>query len=177
MPSQIGPRSKMPAAVLIGIVLTCLGVGFTGVIFAWGFFALRGLTGPEGDTGFFQTQYALSAAKSLILNLGWSLLGVGILRILPRGGLWSWVGPVLIFAGGVAVAIAFVAQMLLVPFLFPTPLGSQTSGISVSFWESTSNAAFFAGSMAVTVGILLSLVAVARGILARRAVPGPPASA
>ncbi len=165
----------MPADVLIGIVLTCLGVGFTGIIFAWGFFGLRAIAAAGDIAAFFQTQYALSAAQSLILNVGLFLLLVGILRILPRGSRWSWLGPALILAGGVAITIANVLQIYLAPFLFPPQLNSQSPGLNVGLVEGVSSAAFFVGSMVATVGTLLSLVAVARGVLTRRASPEPSA--
>ncbi len=161
--------------MLVGIILACLGVGFTGFVFAWGYFAQRALTGPESLAAFFQTQAALSAAQNLALYLGFFLLFNGILRFLPKARVWSWLGPILILTGGVAFVLADVALFMLSPYIYPPAFNAPNFTSYVTLYSQIGSSAEFAGSIAVVLGALLSLVAVARGILARRAPPGPSA--
>ncbi len=169
----VSRRAEMPRDILTGIILACFGVGFTGIIFGWGYFAMRGVGTPGGFVVVFQTVDALEAAQALVLNLGLFLLFLGILRRLPRGGVWSLLGPVLVLVGGIALAIAASAQSLLVPFLFSPPFPSPGPEANVALLQTVGNAALFVGGAAASLGLLISLIAVARGVLARRAPSGP----
>ncbi|HII40471.1 MAG TPA: hypothetical protein HA326_04550 [Thermoplasmata archaeon] len=171
-PPSLSRAAKIPLGIRVGIILVIVGLAFIGVIFAWGYYNLRGLTSLQDLVRLFQGQYALAAVQSLLLEVGFFLIFDGILRILPRMRRWTRVGPFLILLGGVLLAAGDLAGFVYAPSMYgPADLSNIGQVLP------TVAALAEIGSLVVETGMILSLIAVALGALARRIPPTPSAPA
>lgn len=158
-----GPR--LPPGMRVGAVLVCVGVAFTGVLAAWGYLAVRAVASPRDLVGVYQTQDALQATQNLLLSVGFYLLFQGAVRVLPRGGLWTRLAPLLILIGGASFAIGDVALFAMAPVLYAPLSGQPIDFASVTALLSAVTVTGWVGSVAGVAGTVLSLVAVAQGAL------------
>ncbi len=162
-------RFDMPKGVVLGVVLVGFGVVFRSAGLVWSYFGFRGLGSFNSLAAFFQIQFSLGAAQALLMNLGFFLIYWGILRTLPRFELWYWVGPVLVLLGGLLAVAGDLAQIVIAPSLYPPANGSGLEGLLTVVYGT-----LVVASLAETVGTILALVAVARGVFAWRAMKGGP---
>lgn len=161
---------RLSTEINAGIVLAIVGLVFEGSSSVWRFFAVRMFMG-SGLATYLQVEQALGLATGFFLELGFFLIFRGVLRLLPRIGSLSRLGPLLILIGAIVSAVGYAVLIVLVPVIY---YPSYPAGILVTL-EVASVVAQFAGSVTVTIGTILALVAVARGVLVGRASPPPPA--
>lgn len=152
-----GHRS-LPTQVLLGIALAGIGVILAGASGAWNYFGVRSFT--VNFAAFLQVEVLLSVAEILSLQIGLFLILWGILGILPRASLWSRLGPDLILVGAIVLAGVGFAELALYSVSYP---GGSINGL---LWlADVIVGAEVAGQVLPPLGLLLSLLAVAKAIL------------
>lgn len=152
------PPTKLPRMVLMGFVLAGLGVVFTGVSYGWNYFGLRsGLGGSIYN--YIQVEILLGLVELLLLQLGLFFIFLGVLRVLPRVRPWAWVGPMFILVGTLVV----VGFDLVNVTLFSSPGGGTLPEWTTYVFLAT----LIVGSVLITLGLLISLFAVAKAVLLR----------
>lgn len=162
---------RLPNEIKAGIVLTSVGLAFTVSSYGWVYLAMN-MRLTSTITSYMQVTLTLGLAQQLSLGLGFFLIFWGVLRLLPRVGFWSRLGPLLILIGAILGAVASAADLALVASLF-SPSGNTSS---ITFYEMVTVAGV-SGNVVVTLGTVLALVAVAFGALAqRRSLNAPPGS-
>lgn len=154
-------RTSVPLGIRIGIALMGAGVAFTVAAYTWGYFGLSLFV--RNLVTFVRVQLALFIAESLLLNVGLFFVLRGVLRLLPKAGPWSWTGPILVLLGGLAVAAANATDYVL-SWIFGFGVATSLEWLVTVLFI-----VLITGSAAVSLGLLLSLVGVVRGVLARRA--------
>lgn len=162
------PRA-LPRNILVGLILVGLGVIFTGISYGWNFFAIRsGLF--TGFVPYLQIEITLSVVEYLCIEVGLFLIFLGILRLLPSVLPWSRLGPILLLVGALVVAVMEMTEVALVSLTYPP------SAVQLPDWANyVLSGTLVAGYIVSSLGLLLSLFAVAKGLLLRTfPTPGPP---
>jgi hypothetical protein len=163
--SRAGPLVRgLPKDVLVGLILGAVGFMFTAGSYIWNDFGIRMYGGDF--TFFIGVEVGLSVTEFVSLQFGLFLIFRGVLRALPRMHPWSRMGPLLILIGALTVALFGIAELLLV-YSAPSSSGSGLDWLYLALMIID-----LAGYLATTLGLILSLFAVARGVLSRR--PAPP---
>lgn len=165
------PHRRSPSAMRLGIVLACMAVVLTGIVWTWESFGLAFMLTNGGFRGFqtyIQIQDGLLAAESLLAGVGFFLILTGVLRLLRRAHILSSLGPVLVLVGGLVSGLIYLALVVLSPVTIP-PFATPPP----AWLMSTLEGALISGTVASALGMVLSLVAIARGVLSRGTVPAP----
>lgn len=171
-------RPRLPQNLVIGILLIAASPAMSIVSLLWGRYGLEILTAPSGLVLFLQVQFGLGATGALLDAGGLAIVFMSLLGLLPRADAWSRWGPVLIFLGGVSFASLSFLMIAAAPAIYPPATGAYPS------WLPGATFALDAvGLVASPLGMILSVIGIARGILARgtmppraEAVPGLPLS-
>ena len=163
------PSTRLPRNVLIGFILAGLGVVLSGISYGWSYFGIRSGFATAIVT-YIQVDIILSVTEFLCIEVGLFLVFLGILRLLPRVHLWSRLGPFLILAGSIVVAAIDLVEAALIAMTYPP------STAQVPNWAAYAIlATLVAGYVVTTLGLVVSLFAVAKGVLLRTsAAPGVP---
>ncbi len=164
----------MSARIGLGLAIAALGVAFTAALWAWSYFGLRWMvSGTDASISYIfgtfdQIDDLLSAAQALLLGIGLFLLLDGAIHLLPTPSPWSRAGPRLLFAGALVVALLEVVTAALTS-VTPTP------AMTVPLWLAIGLEAFLVlGTTIAALGLVLGLLAVIRGVVARNLLPSPP---
>ncbi len=167
MPTPVPGR--LPRSIRAGLILVGLGVLFTGISYGWNFFGIRASL-ASGFVFYITVEVALSVIEYLCLELGLFLILRGILRLLPRVLPWSRLGPIILLVGAFVVTGLNLAELALVSLTYPP------AQVQVPEWAGyVLSGILIAGYIVATLGLLLSLLAVAKGVVLRSsATPGPP---
>ncbi len=161
------PRA-LPKKILVGLILLGLGVIFAGMSYGWNYFAIR-FGFASGIVRYIQIEITLGVIEYLCVELGLFFILWGILRILPSVLPWSRAGPPLILAGASVTAGMNLIGAVLVSLTYPP------STLQLPDWASYVLAGtLIAGSIVAALGLLLSLFAVAKGLLQPPTTPGQP---
>ncbi len=163
-------HAPLPREVLVGIALVVIGLAFTAGSYVWSYFGIRQIS-PRDLPTYFQVEDALFLVDAVTVNVGFFLILWGILRRLPSLGVWSVAGPILILIGAAALAAFYLAELAYAPVLY-----LPTGGTAPPAWLYTVlPGVLIFGGVATSLGMLVALVGVARGIMAQRTGPFPPA--
>lgn len=133
--------------------------------YTWSYFGFR-LVAFLDIYGFFQIDYALGLVQELLLDVGFFLILRAVLRHLPVFDRWARAGPPLILLGAVVLAVVDAIEILYAPVLY-----DPIAGAAYPWLYYVVPAFSVLGSVAVSLGLILSIVAVGRGVLA---LPGHP---
>lgn len=159
-PTMLPPpvSTQLPRKVLAGFILEGVGVVFTGISYGWNYFGFR-----AGYVASFQDviriEILLSVVQYLCIEVGLFLIISGILRLLPEVRPWSRVGPIAILVGALLIA---VLELYEVGSIFPNGATPLPDWVSYAL-----EATLIAGYVLATTGLVVSLFAVAKGILSR----------
>lgn len=150
--------TRLPTKVLAGFFLEGVGVVFTGISYGWSYFGFRaGYAASFED--LIRIGILLTVVEYLCIEAGLFLIFSGILGLLPEIRPWSRVGPIAILTGALLIAVLELYEMALVIPGGATPLPDWV-GYALA-------ATLIAGYVLATIGLVLSLFAVAKGILLR----------
>lgn len=157
---NLGVRN-MPRNMLLGLGLAGIGVAFTAILYAWDSLGIR-LLNPSGFADYFVLQFGLSLVGFISLQVGLFLLLRGILHLLPISHPWSRIGPLLILGGALVVVAFGITEVVIESSGFSASAGSTLEllflGLSV---------VNLAGYLATTLGLVISVLAIAKGVLLR----------
>ena len=152
---------RLPADIRLGFALMIFGLAFTAVSVTWPFF-LAGALPPSDLALYMQISLVVGLVQSLSASLGLALVFRGVLRFLPRIGPWPRLGPLLIFVGALLFGAGYAGMILFASFIFP-PYGGSLSGEVYAL----SGLVGLAGEIITVIGGIVSLFAVARGVVAQ----------
>ncbi len=153
--------------ILPGIILALIGAGLDGSGVAWSYFGIPFLV-TDGFQNYIRIQIGLYAAAGLFTSVGIYLILTAILRILPRASRWATPGPLLVLIGGLLGTFLSLVELALIAVTL------SPSGGTLPEWVGEAEIAVrIAAQLAGALGMVLSLVAIVRGALARMAYPSP----
>lgn len=152
---------SLPRIIVVGLILVGLGAVFTGISYGWNYFGIRSGFSSDFIT-YVQMEITLSVIQYLCIELGLFFIFLGILRLLPIVRPWSRVGPSLILAGALVTAGVNLTYLALITLTYPS------SAFQIPEWAGNLIlGTMIVGYMVATVGLLLSLFAVAKGVVLR----------
>lgn len=159
-PVSLTARPGLPTLIVLGLVLAGIGILLTGAAWAWNYFAFRTFNGSF--TAFFQVQILLTVVEGLCLQIGLFLILTTILSMLPGTGPWSRLGPILILVGALVAAAVGLGEFALEPLAFS---GGAMGDLAWLF--DAISVAILGAYVATTLGLILSLFAVAKAVRLR----------
>ncbi len=165
-PVALAFRAPLPRGILAGIVLALAGVSVSGLSWAWSRNGVSNIGSLDELVARVQVSNALAAAQALVTGLGLFLILMGIARLLAGSSPWCRVGASLVLIGALVRASVQLTLLWLAPSLYSPP--GPTAFLLII---NVMTALVEVGGVASGVGILLALIGIARGALARSAAP------
>ena len=153
---------RLPATIRIGIVLVVGGLACLPASLAWAILGIRSGLAPS-VVAFLQVNLAFGLAEGVLINVGFSLILAEILRLMSQTKGWAPNGPPLLLVGAAVIAVVSLIRIALTPSVLP-PFAGQDG----TLYYDAASVGYPIASVLLTLGTVLSLVAIARAALLRR---------